>query len=192
VDVSVKSQVQRFVESSISGFGKIDILVNSAGVVTRESFIEASEENWDRTFNVNLKGLFLCSQAVARQMIRQEGGKIISIASAAGRGHTGGLSPGYMASKAGVIMLTRAMAVELAAHNINVNAIGPGLVETPMTEEVTTDPDRRRDLIRRIPLKRLGSPHDIVGTSIFLASTESDYITGQTIFIDGGSLSIYR
>jgi NAD(P)-dependent dehydrogenase (short-subunit alcohol dehydrogenase family) len=184
-DVSKLSDIEAMVKATMDRFGRIDILVNNAGVIVRQPMLEVTEETWDRILDINLKGVFFCTQAVARVMIRQGRGKIINIASIAGvraeprRVH-------YNTSKAGVIMLTKSTAVELAPYHINVNAIGPGLIETPMTRDLIADIGQAKYWQESIPWGRIGKPEDLVGAAIFLASDEAEYITGVTIFVDGG------
>jgi NAD(P)-dependent dehydrogenase (short-subunit alcohol dehydrogenase family) len=184
-DVCKVSDIEAMVQAVIERFGRIDILVNNAGIIVRQPMLEITEETWDRILAINLKGVFFCTQAVARVMIRQGKGKIINIASIAGvraeprRAH-------YNTSKAGVIMLTKSAAVELAPFHVNVNAIGPGLIETPMTRDLIADVGQAKYWQENIPWGRIGKPEDLVGAAIFLASDEAEYITGITIFVDGG------
>ena len=184
-DVCKVSDIEAMVQAVIQRFGRIDILVNNAGIIVRQPMLEITEETWDRILAINLKGVFFCTQAVARVMIRQGKGKIINIASIAGvraeprRAH-------YNTSKAGVIMLTKSAAVELAPFHVNVNAIGPGLIETPMTRDLIADVGQAKYWQENIPWGRIGKPEDLVGAAIFLASDEAEYITGITIFVDGG------
>jgi NAD(P)-dependent dehydrogenase (short-subunit alcohol dehydrogenase family) len=184
-DVSRVHEIEAMVQAVMERFGRIDILVNNAGVIVRQPLLEITEATWDRILAINLKGVFFCTQAVARVMIRQGQGKIVNIASIAGvraeprRVH-------YNTSKAGVIMLTKSAAVELAPFHVNVNAIGPGLIETPMTRELIADMNQAKYWQENIPWGRIGKPEDLVGAAIFLASDEAEYITGVTIFVDGG------
>ncbi len=184
-DVSKVTDIEAMVKAVMDQFGRIDILVNNAGVITRQPMLEVTEETWDRILDINLKGVFFCTQAVARVMVRQGKGKIINMASIAGvraeprRVH-------YNTSKAGVIMLTKSTAVELAPYHINVNAIGPGLIETPMTRDLVADLSQAKYWQENIPWGRIGQPEDLVGAAIFLASDDAAYITGVTIFVDGG------
>jgi NAD(P)-dependent dehydrogenase (short-subunit alcohol dehydrogenase family) len=186
-DVSKVGDIEAMVQAAVARFGRIDILVNNAGIIVRQPMLEITEETWDRILDTNLKGVFFCTQAVARVMIRQGRGKIINIASVAGvraeprRVH-------YTTSKAGVIMLTKSTAVELAPYRINVNAIGPGLIETPMTRDLLADLGQAKYWQEHMPWGRIGKPDDLVGAAVFLASDEADYITGATIFVDGGFL----
>jgi len=186
VDVSIRKDVDFLIEAALSEFGRIDILVNNAAIVTRESFLSLSEEIWDRTIEVNLKGTFLCSQVFSKSLIKSnKKGKIINLASIC----SVVVNPysnlcAYEVSKAGVVMLTKRMAFELAPYGINVNAIAPSVVKTRMVL-----PENEKKLLSHIPLKRIATPEDITGPVVFLASKESDYITGAVLFVDGGWLT---
>jgi 3-oxoacyl-[acyl-carrier protein] reductase len=184
-DVSDAAQVQAMVEQTLATFGRIDILMNNAGAVIRKPFLEIEEETWDRIIDVNLKGVFLVSQVVARHMARQGGGCIINTSSISAKIAYDDLSH-YQAAKAGVYMLTRGMAYELAKHNIRVNAIEPGLIETDLNRARLADPDLRARRVGKIPLGRPGQPDDLAGAAIYLASDESAFTTGAAIRIDGG------
>ena len=188
-DVSRSADVRALAEQTLGKFGRVDILVNDAGISTNEPFLETTEERWDRTIAINLKGVFLCCQAVAREMVKQGGGKIINIASVGGTIYYSPISPQYHAAKAGVIQLTKVMAVQLAPHKINVNCIGPGSTKTPMTQSSWQTEEGYQRMIVRIPLGRMAEPEDMVGATIFFASDESNYVTGQTLFIEGGALA---
>ncbi|MBD3313950.1 glucose 1-dehydrogenase [Candidatus Woesearchaeota archaeon] len=184
-DVSNKDEVDSLIAKTVEKFGRIDILVNNAGIVKLDSFTEFREEDWNSVLDINLKGAFLCSQAAAKEMKKNNYGKIISIASIAGLvAYPNGSA--YCASKAGIINLTREMAVELAGNKINVNAVAPGLVETPMTRFVMQDKEKLNQTLAAIPWNRPGQPSDIANAVQFLASDEADYITGQTLAVDGG------
>ncbi len=189
-DVGVKQQVENMVEQTMHEFGRIDILVNNAGILRATGIMDTSEEVWDEVMDINLKGVFLCTQAVAKYMIKQQDGKIINISSISGRG--GGLDdgPSYCTSKAGVIQLTQNAAFELGPYGINVNCIAPGLIITPMVygggrtrEEVQAYLEGRKSAA---VLGRLGEPEDIAKVALFLASEDSSFICGQTIPVDGG------
>ena len=186
-DVSLREEVNDMVKNALMTFGKIDILVNNAGVITRKPAEEFLEAEWDKIINVNLKGVFLCSQIVARHMIeRGGGGKIINIASIMG-GVALPPRSAYCASKGGVIALTRDLAAEWAKYNINVNAISPGwMAGTEITKSYFSQEDVRRFLLERIPLNRFGTVEDIANLVVFLSSEYSNYITGQNIYVDGG------
>ncbi len=189
-DVSDETSVKGMVEKAVSEFGKIDILVNNAGI-TQTDFApteEASVEEWDRVIRVNLRGTFLCSKYIGKQMIGKGGGTIINIASTAGL--TGvPRAPAYCASKAGVLLLTKTLALEWAKHNIRVNAIAPHYLETELTKGLRTSEKVYDGLIRQIPMKRFGKTEDIIGTVLLLSSAASSYITGSVIVIDGGFLA---
>ncbi len=188
-DVSDKESVVKMFEEIKTKWEKLNILVNNAGIIKYGSFEELTEEDWDSILNVNLKGQFLCSQEVVKLMT--DGGRIINTASIA----SGGVGVGfpkiahYTASKGGVVALTENMAIELAAKNINVNAIAPGIVETDMTKDMLADEKSKAGLMARIAKKRVGKPEDIGAAAAFLASDEADYITGSVIYVDGGWLA---
>lgn len=189
VDVARKEDIDIMVEKTIEKFGKIDFLFNNAGRITRVPSEDFLEEDWDEELNVNLKGTFLCCQAVGRVMIKQKRGKIVNISSIAS--FIGGKNiSAYVASKGGVSQLTKSLASDWAKYNIRVNAIGPGYFETDLTEPLWKDPQRFSAINARIPLGRWGKPEDLAGIAVFLASDASDYITGQTIFVDGGWLAV--
>ncbi len=185
-DVSVSSEVNKMVETAIKSFGKIDILINNAGVAFWKPFFEVSEDIWDRTLNVNLKGAFLCSQAVARDMAKKGGGNIVHISSNAGYAALDCLVP-YCASKGGLTLLTKAMAVELAPYKIRVNTVAPGTVE--IKRNLEEDPNYPDNWLPYIPMKRVAQVDEIVMPVIFLASDESSYITGQVLYVEGGVLA---
>jgi 3-oxoacyl-[acyl-carrier protein] reductase len=185
-DVSSSQDVARMVEEGVNTFGKIDILVNNAGV--NPFILEAvkiKEEGWDQVLDVNLKGVFLCCQAVARQMIKQGSGKIINISSAAGILGEQGLLP-YCVSKAGVMTLTRILAYEWSKYNILVNAIAPGLIAGGMNTPILNKEILVSGLTQKVPIKRLANPEEMVKIALFLASDDSAYINGTTIVADGG------
>jgi NAD(P)-dependent dehydrogenase (short-subunit alcohol dehydrogenase family) len=179
------------IKKAMEKWGKIDILVNNAGIAQFGSFLEMAEEDWDRTLDINLKGYFLCAQAAVREMIKQKSGVIINIASVA-MGQVGIGFPNivhYCASKGGIVGMTEALAAELAPHNIRVNAISPGLIETPMIEPVKSDPKMMEAMLARVPLHRVGRPEEVSNLVVFLASDQSSYMTGSTVVIDGGWLA---
>ncbi|MDC7218482.1 MAG: 2-dehydro-3-deoxy-D-gluconate 5-dehydrogenase KduD [Spirochaetales bacterium] len=169
--------------------GRIDILVNNAGIIRREDAIDFGEQDWDDVLNINLKSLFMLSQKAARVFIDQgNGGKIINIASMLS--YQGGIRvPAYTASKSAVLGLTRALANEWAQHNITCNGIAPGYMVTNNTEALRNDPERNAAILGRIPAGRWGSPRDIAGAAVFLASPASDYVNGFTLAVDGGWLA---
>jgi len=181
-DVSNKSEVDDLVAKTIKKFGRLDILVNNAGIFPFVPFLDMSEENWDKVLNVNLKSVFLCSQAAVKVM--KPGSKIVSIASIAAFVGFQGLAH-YCASKGGVSGMTRALALELASKKINVNAVAPGAIDTPGASQGSNE-EVRNQTIAAIPWKRMGVPEDIANAVVFLASDKADYITGQTIIVDGG------
>lgn len=185
MDVLNKSTIQKAVDSAVQEFGGIDILINNAGINIRKPVLELKEEEWDQVLNTNLKGYFLVAQAVVPDMIRRKKGKVINMASILGLVGLENQSP-YASSKGGVIQLTKIMALEWAKYNINVNAIGPTYFETPLVATLRNDPERFRFINERTPMGRWGQPEELEGTVIFLASAASDFITGQTIFVDGG------
>lgn len=190
-DVSKKEEVDNLVKKTIERFGRVDILVNNAGICQFKPFLELTEEEWDRTLNINLKGYFLCAQAVAKEMVKQKRGKIINIASVAS-GQVGIGFPTlahYSASKGGIIALTETLAVELAPYNITVNAIAPGMIETPMIAPIKENPEQEKETLKRIPLGRPGKPEEVSNLVLFLASDASSYMTGSTVIIDGGWLA---
>lgn len=187
-DVSKKRDVDAMVKKTIQKFKRIDILVNNAGVFLMKPFVQMTEKDWDFVLDINLKGVFLCANAVAKQMVKQKGGKIISIASIAGE--VGFMnSSAYCASKAGIINLTRELAMELSPHNINVNVVAPGVIATKMTEDMLKDKKAKEVLLANIPLGRMGNPEEIGKAVIFLASNDSNFITGHTLVVDGGWLT---
>ncbi|MCZ6675867.1 MAG: glucose 1-dehydrogenase [Candidatus Poribacteria bacterium] len=185
VDVSNGADVRECVKTAEKEIGPINVLVNNAGIAVAKPLLEQEEDDWDRVLDTNLKGAWLMAQEVARHMVRVgQGGSIINIASVLGFRGTSQL-PGYCASKAGMINLTRAMAVELARHGIRVNAIAPGYVETDMNRRFFSTEAGQR-LIQRIPQRRLGQVEDLDGVLLLLASDASNYMTGSVISIDGG------
>ncbi len=186
VDVSSIPSIEAGVNQALERFGKIDILVNNAGILEYRPFLNIVERNWDRLINVNLKGSFFCAQFVARAMIALGiKGSIINLASIASELAIE-FQTHYVTSKGGVRMMTKALALELAPHNIRVNAIAPGVILTDMTREDLEEPTIRDEAIQKIPLGRLGTPLDVARAALFLASEESDYITGSLIFVSGG------
>lgn len=168
--------------------GRIDILVNCAGAQLRQNALDIDEQGWDRVIAVNLKGVFFACQAAARHMLRAEYGRIINISSLTGEIGLPRLAA-YGASKGGVNQLTRALAVEWAARGVTVNAVGPGRIRTAMTEDLFADPAAAETLVSPIPMRRLGTPDDLAGAVVFLASPASSYVTGQVIYVDGGWLA---
>lgn len=190
-DVSKKREVEAMIEATIRQFDGIDILVNNVGIVINKPFLDITEQIWDKVLDVNLKGCFLCSQAAAKAMVRRKkGGKIINIASVQGiQVWTRSFHAPYEVSKAGIIMLTKQTAFELAPYKINVNAVGPGPTDTPILDHITKSSEKLSQLVKDIPLGRIGQPSDIAAAVAFLASEEANYITGVTLFVDGGRLT---
>ncbi len=187
-DVSKKADVDNLVERAIKELGNVDILVNNAGTIIKTPLTEISEEEWDQLIDTNLKGCHLCSQAVSRRMIDQKQGNIINMASIRGIAASADRAM-YCVSKVGVIMLTRVLALDLARHNIRVNAIAPGFIKTGLNEFVWGNPEALEKFKATIPLGHIGEPKDIAGAALFLAADASSYITGQTIVVDGGLIA---
>lgn len=182
-NVADSEEVQQMVKQVIDTFGSLDILVNNAGI-TRDNLIMRMKENeWDDVISTNLKGVFNCTKAVTRQMMKQRKGRIINISSIVGVSGNPGQA-NYVAAKAGVIGLTKSTAKELASRNITVNAIAPGFIETDMTDDLNES--LKTEMLKQIPLAAFGQPEDIANVVAFLASDESKYMTGQTIHVDGG------
>jgi meso-butanediol dehydrogenase/(S,S)-butanediol dehydrogenase/diacetyl reductase len=206
-DVSDVSQIRSMVETVVAEFGRVDILVNVAGVAQTKPFIELTEEDWDRVIDANLKGTAFCIRAVGEQMIKQvpdeikaagraarSFGKIVSFSSISGR-RGRAMQAAYAASKAGIISITQSAALAFAPYNINVNAVCPGVIPTPMWEQIDRQRSRifglapgesMKSFVEQIPLKRPGSPEDVAGVVAFLCSSDADYMTGQTLNVDGG------
>jgi NAD(P)-dependent dehydrogenase (short-subunit alcohol dehydrogenase family) len=185
-DVSIKTDVQEMVSKTMERYGKIDILINNAAINIFSPAVDFSLEDWNKVLSVDLTGAFLCAQAVGKIMIAQRKGKIINLASVGGLCGTYRKAVAYDSSKAGVINLTRSLGVEWGKYNINVNAIAPGMVESDLTRTRLEDQSFRKYFLERVPLGRIGQPEDLVGVVIFLSSEASNWITGQTIVIDGG------
>jgi 3-oxoacyl-[acyl-carrier protein] reductase len=184
-DVSKADEVKKMIQKTVTKFGRIDILVNNAGIAIPAAFLDSTEDMWDQTIGVNLKGAYLCSKEVAPIMLNQKSGKIINISSIAGMAErTAVNNTPYVVSKAGMIGLTRSLAVNLSPH-INVNAICPGLIDTDMVEATFT-PERKKTAIQEYPLKRMGRPEEIARAALFLASDDSDFITGEILAVAGG------
>ncbi|WP_203555894.1 glucose 1-dehydrogenase [Bacillus sp. B15-48] len=184
-DVGKLDDIYKIYEICKNSFGKLDILVNNAGTNATNAAVNVTEEEWDRTFNVNLKGLFFSCQQAAKMMIPQESGKIINISSIGGSRAYRNIGP-YGASKAAVMHITRTLANEWARYNIQVNGIAPGLIATDINKDDIADPERLDRMLKMIPQRRLGKPQDISSMAVYLASKASDYITGQSYFVDGG------
>jgi 2-deoxy-D-gluconate 3-dehydrogenase len=184
-DLGDKETPRRLVEKTIAHFGKLDILVNNAGTIRRAAATEYSEEDWATVIEVNLSSVFRMAQLAGRHMIERGGGKILNIASLLS--FQGGITvPAYAASKGGVAQLTKALANEWAAKNINVNAIAPGYIRTGNTRMLQQDETRNRQILERIPAGRWGEPTDLGGAAVFLCSAASDYVNGHVLLVDGG------
>jgi len=181
LDVSIEADVNAVFKKIIAKFNTIDVLINNAGITSDNLLITMKTEQWNNVINTNLNGCYYCSKAISRQMIKQKSGKIINISSIIGQVGNKGQS-NYAASKAGIIGLTKSLAKELASRKINVNAINPGYINTKMTENLSN----KEDFLKNIPLNRYGEPSDVAYLACFLASEKSNYITGQTINVDGG------
>jgi len=187
-DVSKVGDIENLLESSCRRFNRIDILVNAAGIIVRKPSHQITEEEWDEVMGVNLKGMFFACRIFGAHMMENGGGKIINIASLASSIALPERTL-YTISKTGVAALTRSLAIEWAQYNINVNAIGPGYFETELTAPLFKDEEWKQRLLQRIPMGRVGQPEDLDGITVFLASSASDYVTGQVFFIDGGFLA---
>ncbi|MBN3555187.1 3-oxoacyl-[acyl-carrier-protein] reductase [Fictibacillus nanhaiensis] len=182
-DISSSEDVTNMVKTVVDEFGSLDVLVNNAGITRDNLLMRMKEEDWDAVINTNLKGVFLTTKAVTRQMMKQRKGRIINIASIVGVSGNAGQA-NYVAAKAGVIGLTKTAAKELSSRGITVNAIAPGFIETDMTGKL--EEAIKSEMLRSIPLARFGQPDDIASAAAFLASDASSYITGQTLHVDGG------
>ena len=191
-DVTNEKETEEMVKKTVDKFGKVDILVNNAGICEFKPFLELTEEEWDKTLDINLKGYFLCAQAVAKEMVKKKSGVIINIASVVmgqmGMGMAG--LAHYSASKGGIAALTKTLALEFAPYNIRVNAIAPGAIDTPMAASTKADPKVLEATLAMIPLHRMGKPEEIANTALFLSSNASSYITGSIVVVDGGWLSM--
>lgn len=183
IDVSSSQQTEEMVKKTVEKFSKIDIIINNAGITRDNLLIRMSDEEWDKVLAINLKGVFNCSKAAAKIMMKQRSGKIVNIASVVGLMGNAGQS-NYSASKGGVIALTKTLARELASRNINVNAVAPGFIKTVMTDKLSDE--QKKKLTDLIPLSRLGEPQDVANVVTFLCSEEASYITGEIISVNGG------
>ncbi|MBU4086425.1 MAG: SDR family oxidoreductase [Nanoarchaeota archaeon] len=182
-DVTSKKDIESLIQETIKNFKKIDILVNNAGVFITQPTLDFSQENWDKTLNINLRGYFLCSQAALKYM--KKGASIINISSVAGMsGYP--MAAAYCASKGGVRLLTKSLAVEFGPKGIRVNSIHPGIIETAMTQDILKDKNTKEGMVSKVPLRRTGQPIDIAGPAVFLASDAASYITGEELIVDGG------
>ena len=185
-NVTDRAEVETMVQQTVERFGSLDIVVNNAGIEIQRPFLEVTDEEWNKVIDVNLYGSFLVSQIAARQMVKQDrGGKLIFISSVHEDipfvGYTA-----YCASKGGIRMLMRNLAMELAEHQINVNNIAPGAIATPINQKVLDNPQEKENALSEIPWGRFGKPEEVAAVALFLASAESDYVTGSTYYVDGG------
>jgi len=186
-DVTRGEEVRRMVKTAIEQFGKIDILVNNVGLFITEPFLDTGEETWDMILAINLKSTLVCCQAVLEDMTKRGGGTIVNLSSNAGKMGVG-YQASYSAAKAGVMGLTKSLAREMARHNINVNCVCPGLVDTELTTEAIGGiPEMREKLVKAIPFRRMAQPEEVAAAVCFLASDDAGFITGQTLSVDGGN-----
>lgn len=189
-DVGSKAEVENLIAEAVAGYGRIDCAIANAGIVHTSTFLDLEEEDFDRVLRVNLKGVFLTGQAAARQMVKQGGGgTIINMSSVNAVMAIPAITP-YVVSKGGVLQLTKVMALSLTEYNIRVNAIGPGSIRTEVFEQVANDPEKIRGILSRTPMGRVGEPEEVASVALFLASRDSSYITGQTIYPDGGRMAL--
>lgn len=189
-DVGVKPEVDAMVAATLAAFGRIDILINNAGVTHAADFFDLTEDDFDRVLRINLKSMFLCSQAVARDMVTRQSGCIINMSSVNAELTIPNQIP-YVVSKGGVNQLTRVASIALAQHGIRVNAIGPGTILTELAKQaVLASPEARHTILSRTPLGRCGEPEEIAAIAAFLASDDASYITGQTLYADGGRMAL--
>ena len=186
-ELTRKESINEIVKSCLDAYGKIDILVNNAGTIRRAPLLEYTEEDWNAVMDLNLNALYFLSQEVAKVMVEQKSGKIINVASMLSF-QGGKFVPPYTASKHGVAGITKAFANELAVHNVQINAIAPGYIATANTAPIREDETRNKEILSRIPAERWGTPSDLMGTVVFLASRASDYMNGHIIAVDGGWL----
>jgi len=189
-DVGVKAEVDAMLAATLEAFGQVDILVNNAGITHAAGFLELAEEDFDRVLRVNLKSMFLCSQAVAREMVKRGSGCIVNMSSVNAELTIPNQVP-YVVSKGGVNQLTRVASIALAEYGIRVNAVGPGTILTELARQaVLSSPEARRTILSRTPLRRCGEPEEIAAIVAFLASDDASYITGQTLYADGGRMAL--
>lgn len=189
-DVSSSSDVQNMVAATLAAFGRIDILVNNAGVTHAADFLDLREEDFDRVLSINLKSMFLCGQAVAREMVKQQSGSIINMSSVNAELAIPNQVP-YVVSKGGINQLTKVMALNLASYGIRVNGVGPGTILTELAKQaVLSSEQARHTILSRTPLGRCGEPEEIASVISFLASDDASYMTGQTMYVDGGRLAL--
>jgi len=189
-DVSQKADVDAMVAATIQAFGRIDILVNNAGVTCAADFLDVKEEDFDRVIRINLKSMFLCGQAVAREMVKQQSGCIINMSSVNAELAIPNQVP-YVVSKGAINQLTKVMALNLVNHGIRVNGIGPGTILTELAKKaVMASPESRQTILSRTPMGRCGEPEEVAAIAAFLSSDDASYMTGQTIYVDGGRLAL--
>ena len=189
VDVTQRKQVEAMLAAAVAAYGRVDVLANIAGIARGEPFLETTDEWWDKTLAVNLTGVFYCSQVVARHMVeKQIAGRIVNLASTNGLVGEANLTH-YNASKFGVVGMTMTMAIDLAPYNIRVNSVCPGLIETPLTKKSVDNPEWVKGYLPKIPMNRFGKPEEVAAAVAYLASTDSGFITGHQLVIDGGQLT---
>ena len=189
-DVSQKADVDAMLAATLKEFGQVDILINNAGVTHAADFLDLAEEDFDRVLRINLKSMFLCGQAVAREMVKRQSGCIINMSSVNSELAIPNQVP-YVVSKGGVNQLTKVMALNLAPHGIRVNGIGPGTILTELAKKaVMASLDARRTILSRTPMGRCGEPEEVASVAAFLASDDASYMTGQTMYVDGGRLAL--
>jgi len=185
LDLPDLKSIEAMTEAAIAQMGKIDVLVNNAGIQIAKPSLEVTEEDWDKVLDTNLKGAFFCSQSVAKQMVKQKSGRIINMASQNGLiGYFNRAA--YCSAKAGMVNLTRVLAIEWAEYGINVNAIGPTFIRTPLGEQTFKDKALYDDILARSPMHRIGEPEEIIGAVVYLSSDSASLVTGHTLMVDGG------
>ncbi|MBA5605267.1 SDR family oxidoreductase [Duganella sp. FT3S] len=189
-DVSQKADVDALVAATLAAFGQIDILINNAGVTHAADFLDLTEDDFDRVLRINLKSMFLCGQAVAREMVKRNSGCIINMSSVNSELAIPNQVP-YVVSKGGINQLTKVMALNLAPHGVRVNGIGPGTILTELAKKaVLGSAEARHTILSRTPMGRCGEPEEVASIAAFLASDDASYMTGQTLFVDGGRLAL--
>lgn len=189
-DVSQKADVDAMVAATVAAFGRIDILINNAGVTHAANFLDLCEEDFDRVMRINLKSMFLCGQAVARVMVKQQSGAIINMSSVNAELAIPNQVP-YVVSKGAINQLTKVMSLNLVSHGIRVNGIGPGTILTELAKQaVMASPESRNTILSRTPMGRCGEPEEVASIAAFLASDDASYMTGQTLYVDGGRLAL--